>query len=179
MAAAPGASVCLKLACANLIRTHDSDPELFDKRNAMRRLSKLAAAALLGLPLAASAADPVIEVYKSATCGCCKEWVRHLQDKGFRVNVHEVANPSDYRQKFGIPDQYGSCHSATVQGYALEGHVPASDIRRLLASRPKAKGLAVPAMPMGSPGLEGPRKDPYDVYLVQDGGNATVYRHVE
>jgi hypothetical protein len=143
------------------------------------RLSRLAAAALLTLPLAASAAQPVIEVYKSATCGCCKEWVKHLEANGFKVNAHDVDNPTDYRQKFGIPDQYGSCHSAKVQGYALEGHVPAGDIKRLLATKPKAKGLAVPAMPLGSPGMEGPRKDPYDVYLVQDGGKASVYKHYD
>jgi hypothetical protein len=140
---------------------------------------RLGAAALIALPLAASAAQPVIEVYKSATCGCCKEWVRHLEANGFRVNAHDVANPSDYRAKFGIPDQFGSCHSAKVQGYALEGHVPASDIKRLLAAKPKARGLAVPAMPMGSPGMDGPRKDPYDVYLVQDGGKTSVYKHYD
>jgi hypothetical protein len=140
---------------------------------------RLGAAALIALPLAASAAQPVIEVYKSATCGCCKEWVRHLEANGFRVNAHDVANPSDYRAKFGIPDQLGSCHSAKVQGYALEGHVPASDIKRLLAAKPKARGLAVPAMPMGSPGMDGPRKDPYDVYLVQDGGKTSVYKHYD
>jgi hypothetical protein len=140
---------------------------------------RLGAAALIALPLAASAAQPVIEVYKSATCGCCKEWVRHLEANGFRVNAHDVANPSDYRTKFGIPDQFGSCHSAKVQGYALEGHVPASDIKRLLAAKPKARGLAVPAMPMGSPGMDGPRKDPYDVYLVQDGGKTSVYKHYD
>jgi hypothetical protein len=140
---------------------------------------RLGAAALIALPLAASAAQPVIDVYKSATCGCCKEWVRHLEANGFRVNAHDVANPSDYRTKFGIPDQFGSCHSAKVQGYALEGHVPASDIKRLLAAKPKARGLAVPAMPMGSPGMDGPRKDPYDVYLVQDGGKTSVYKHYD
>jgi hypothetical protein len=143
------------------------------------QLPELAAAALFALPLAASAAQPVIEVYKSATCGCCKEWVKHLEANGFEVKAHDVDNPSDYRQKFGIPDQYGSCHSARVQGYALEGHVPAGDIKRLLATQPKAKGLAVPAMPLGSPGMEGPRKDPYDVNLVKDGGKTSVYKHYE
>lgn len=141
-----------------------------------RKLISTIAAAMLGLPLAAHAAQPVIEVYKSASCGCCGEWVKHLEENGFKVKAHNVDNPSDYRQKFGIPAELGSCHSAKVAGYALEGHVPASDIKRLLASRPKATGLAVPAMPMGSPGMEGPRKDAYDVLLVKD-GKSTVYKH--
>lgn len=142
-----------------------------------RTMSRLLTAAMFALPLAAVAAPPVVEVYKSATCGCCKEWIKHLEANGFKVTAHDVDNPSDYREKFGIPNNLGSCHSAKVQGYALEGHVPASDIKRLLATKPKAKGLAVPAMPMGSPGMEGPRKDPYDVLLVQEGGKHTVYKH--
>ena len=132
-------------------------------------------ASALALPLAAVAAQPVIEVYKTASCGCCKEWVRHLEANGFTVKARDVANPSDYREKFGIPAQYGSCHTGHVNGYAIEGHVPAADIKRLLSERPKARGLAVPAMPMGSPGMEGPRKDPYEVLLVKDGGKATVF----
>lgn len=136
-----------------------------------------AAAMLIGLPLAACAAQPVIEVYKTAMCGCCKEWVKHLEANGFTVKATDVENPSDYRQKFGIPEQYGSCHSGRVKGYALEGHVPAAEIKRLLAEKPKAVGLAVPAMPLGSPGMEGPRSDPYDVLLVKDGGKTAVYKH--
>jgi hypothetical protein len=143
------------------------------------RLSRVIASGLVALPLLASAATPVLEVYKSAMCGCCKEWVKHLEANGLRVNVHDVANPSDVREKMGIPDQLGSCHTATVGGYAIEGHVPAAEIKRLLANRPKAKGLAVPAMPMGAPGMEGPRRDPYDVLLVQDGGRTSVYKHYD
>ena len=142
-------------------------------------LRPAALAALLALPLAASAAQPVIEVYKTATCGCCKEWVKHLEANGFKVKAQDVANPSDYREKFGIPAEYGSCHTGHVNGYAIEGHVPAGDIKRLLAERPKARGLAVPAMPMGSPGMEGPRKDPYEVLLVKDGGKASVFKRYE
>lgn len=134
--------------------------------------------AVLGaLPLLAGASGPVIEVYKTATCGCCKQWIKHLEANGFTVKASDVANPGDYREKFGIPAEYGSCHSARVQGYAVEGHVPAAEIKRLLAEKPKARGLAVPAMPMGSPGMEGPRSDPYDVLLVTDGGKTTVYKH--
>jgi hypothetical protein len=141
-----------------------------------RKIISAIAAAMLGLPLAAHAAAPVIEVYKSESCGCCSGWVKHLEENGFKVKAHNVDNPADYRQKFGMPQELGSCHSAKVAGYALEGHVPASDIKRLLATRPKATGLAVPNMPMGSPGMEGPRKDAYDVLLVKD-GKTSVYKH--
>jgi hypothetical protein len=141
-----------------------------------RKIISTIAAAMLGLPLAALAAAPVIEVYKSESCGCCGGWVKHLEENGFKVNVHNVENPSDYRQKFGIPAQLGSCHTAKVSAYALEGHVPAREIKRLLATRPKATGLAVPGMPMGSPGMEGSRKDAYDVLLVKN-GKTTVYKH--
>jgi hypothetical protein len=124
-----------------------------------------------------SAAAPVIDVYKSEYCGCCHEWVKHLEANGFKVKAQNVANPSDYREKFGIPNDLGSCHTGYVNGYALEGHVPAAEIERLLAEKPKAKGLAVPAMPVGSPGMEGPRKDPYDVLLVRENGSYTTYKH--
>ena len=144
-----------------------------------RLLVQSSLAALAALPLAASASGPVIEVYKTATCGCCKQWIKHLEANGFTVKATDVASPGDYREKFGIPTEYGSCHTAQVQGYAVEGHVPAAEIKRLLAEKPNARGLAVPAMPMGSPGMEGPRKDPYDVLLVKDGGKATVYKHYE
>ena len=145
----------------------------------LRLIRQTSLAALLALPLAASAAQPVIEVYKSAYCGCCKEWIKHLEANGFKVRSQDVANTSDYREKFGIPTEYGSCHTGRVNGYAIEGHVPASEIKRLLAEKPRARGLAVPAMPMGSPGMEGPRKDPYDVLLVNDGGKTSVYRHYQ
>ena len=133
-------------------------------------------AALLGLPTFAMAALPVIEVYKSASCGCCSEWIKHLESNGFTVRAKNVEMPAQYRKLAGIPDALGSCHTGIVHGYAIEGHVPASDIKRLLREKPQAKGLAVPAMPMGSPGMEGPRKDPYDVFLVKANGT-TVYQH--
>ena len=131
----------------------------------------------LGVHLTAGAASPVVEVYKSAYCGCCTEWVKHLEANGFTVKAKNVDNPSDYREKFGIPNALGSCHTGFVQGYAAEGHVPAAEIKRLLAEKPKAKGLAVPAMPMGSPGMEGPRKDAYDVLLVGTDGRYSSYKH--
>lgn len=139
-------------------------------------VSRTALAASLCLPVAAMAAAPVIEVFKSEFCGCCAEWVKHLEANGFKTRVANVDNPSDYRARGGIPEKLGSCHTGMVGGYAIEGHVPASEIKRLLAEKPKAKGLAVPAMPLGSPGMEGPRKDPYDVLLVHADGRTSVYK---
>lgn len=142
-----------------------------------RIVSNTLVAGALAIPLLVHAAVPVIAVYKSASCGCCTEWVRHLSAHGFTVKASDVANPSDWREQAGIPNALGSCHTALVQGYAIEGHVPASDIKRLLAEKPKAIGLAVPAMPLGSPGMEGARKDPFDVLLVQANGRTAVYKH--
>lgn len=142
-----------------------------------RLFSQVALAAALFTPVFAMAGAPVIEVFKSESCGCCGAWVEHLKANGFTTRVVNVENPSDYRERGGIPDKLGSCHTGMVQGYAIEGHVPASDIKRLLAQKPKARGLAVPAMPLGSPGMEGPRKDPYDVLLVQANGQTKVFKH--
>ena len=126
---------------------------------------------------AAKSALPVIQVYKTESCGCCHVWVDHLRANGFTVKAADVDNPSVYRTKYGVPDALGSCHTGVVAGYALEGHVPAAEIKRLLAERPKARGLAVPGMPMGSPGMEGSHKDPYDVLLIQPDGSTRVYKH--
>lgn len=141
------------------------------------RFRLFVAAAALVVPALASAALPVIEVFKSATCGCCEEWVKHLKANGMSVKVSDVANPGDYRQKFGIAQDLGSCHTAKIGKYAIEGHVPASDIKRLLASGVKARGLAVPGMPAGSPGMETGRTDPYDVLLIKPDGRTAVYKH--
>ena len=144
----------------------------------IRRLfSRASLAAALCMPMLAMAAAPVIDVYKSESCGCCAAWVEHLKANGFKTRVANVATPSDYRERGGIPNELGSCHTALVGGYAIEGHVPAAEIKRLLAAKPRAKGLAVPAMPLGSPGMEGPRKDAYDVLLVQADGSTKVFKH--
>jgi hypothetical protein len=141
-----------------------------------RQFSILALASTLGLPALARAAAPVIDVYKSESCGCCGAWVEHLKANGFATRVTNVENPSDYRERAGIPNELGSCHTGMVAGYALEGHVPAAEIKRLLLEKPKARGLAVPGMPLGAPGMEGPRKDPYEVFLVDSAGHASVYK---
>ena len=131
------------------------------------------AAGLAGaaLPALARAAAPqtAVEVWKDPNCGCCKDWVTHMQANGFKVTVHETGNAA-VRAKLGLPQRLGSCHTALVGGYLLEGHVPAADVHKLLKEKPKALGLTVPGMPVGSPGMDGPeykgRKDAYDVLLV-------------
>ena len=123
------------------------------------------------------AAQPVIEVYKSAYCGCCEGWVEHLRANGFTVKSNDVPDPAVHRARLGIPKELGSCHSAKVGDYAIEGHVPARDIKRLLAEQPKAKGLAVPGMPLGSPGMEADRSDAFDVVLIQTDDKRSVYQH--
>ena len=128
---------------------------------------------LLLIAQPANAADVV--VYKSPTCGCCKNWISHLQENGFTVEVHNRRNMNPIKTELGVPRHLQSCHTATVGGYVLEGHVPADDIARLLKEKPAIKGLAVPGMPMGSPGMEGPRKDAYDVVTFRENGRTTVF----
>ena len=139
------------------------------------------AAALVALTVPAGAAETplTVEVWKAPTCGCCKDWIRHLESNGFKVQVHDSGNIAA-RSRLGIPMRLGSCHTALIEGYAIEGHVPARDIRRLLSERPSALGLAVPGMPIGSPGMDGPeyggRKDVYDVLLLAKGKSASVFQ---
>jgi len=132
-------------------------------------------------PLAAWAQTPsrlLAEVWKDPGCGCCEGWVQHLETNGFAVKLHEAGN-DEMRAKLGIPQRFGSCHTALVGGYAVVGHVPAADIRRLLRERPSAVGLAAPGMPVGAPGMDGPayggRRDPYDVLLVTSDGQARLF----
>ncbi len=120
---------------------------------------------------------PSVDVYKSPDCGCCKAWAEHLQKNGFSVILHDVDDVPAARKKLGMPNRYGSCHTAKVGEYLVEGHVPAADIKQLLKKQPKALGLAVPSMPPGSPGMEGERSIPYDTLLVTPDGNATVFAH--
>lgn len=112
-------------------------------------------------------ATATVDVYKSPTCKCCDKWVDHMRDHGFTVKTHDVGN-KEIRKKSGISETLGSCHTALVNGYAIEGHVPAPDIIRLLKEKPKAVGLSVPDMPHGTPGMEGARSDPYKVLLIKE-----------
>ena len=152
-----------------------------------RRRSLLAAAAALALPAwatspaARNAEGPLVEVWKSPSCGCCGDWIKYMQANGFRVKVNEVDNAALVRKRVGFDAKFGSCHTATVGGYALEGHVPAREVKRLLAEKPRGVvGIAVPGMPIGSPGMDGPayggKKDPYDVVMVRRDGSAAVYQ---
>lgn len=148
-----------------------------------RRRFAAAALGLLALPSLALAATKDsaarVEVWKSPSCGCCHDWIAHLQADGFTVRSHDSGNTA-MRARLGIAPKFGSCHTAVVGGYAIEGHVPAREIRRLLTERPAAIGLAVPGMPVGSPGMDGPaygdRRDPYDVLLVREDGGASVFQ---
>lgn len=143
--------------------------------------------AALAAPAAAAAADaaanadaapqdsPLVVVYKSPTCGCCAKWVDHMRAAGFRLEVHDTDNVNAIKTQHGVTRDLQSCHTALVDGYVLEGHVPAEVIRRFLAERPMFAGLAVPGMPMGSPGMEGGRKDRYDVVAFRRDGTKEVY----
>ena len=116
-----------------------------------------------------------ITVYKSPTCGCCAKWVEHLEANGFTVNTEDVADISRVKSELGIPSELASCHTAIIDGYLVEGHVPAQSIKRLLAERPQVAGLAVPGMPTGSPGMEGPNPQRYDVVAFDAAGGRRVF----
>ncbi|OED51041.1 metal-binding protein [Endozoicomonas sp. (ex Bugula neritina AB1)] len=145
----------------------------------MKTLKKLLLGTTLTVAsLSALAAETfsTIMVYKSPTCGCCTEWVKHLEENGFKVMSHNVQDVGKYKEKANLPYGMGSCHTAFVDGYAIEGHVPASDIRRMLTEKPAIRGIAVPGMPMGSPGMEyGDRKDAYKVVSFTKDGKTGVY----
>lgn len=140
-------------------------------------LTALAAGvAAAALPAAAAKPLPQVDVFKSPTCGCCGAWVDHLKAAGFPVRVTEVHDTTATRRRHGLPDRFGSCHTALVNGYVIEGHVPAADVKRLLAMKPAAIGLAVPGMPVGSPGMEnGSARDAYDVLLIDRKGRDSVF----
>lgn len=153
------------------------------RRLAMRSALVLFGVASLGHSVLGHAGiqSDLITVWKTPSCGCCKDWVNHLRKEGFNVVANDVSDTAPVRQKLGLPAKFGACHTAQVGGYVLEGHVPAQDIKRLLRERPAAIGLAVPGMPVGSPGMEmkddmlGVR-DAFDVVLVTLNGNSRVYQ---
>lgn len=118
---------------------------------------------------------PTITVYRDPNCGCCTKWIEHLVKHGFRVNDRKSDEMSEIKRGLGVPERLESCHTGLVNGYVIEGHVPAADVQRLLKQKPKVAGLAVPGMPMGSPGMEGPRKDKYEVLSFDKAGKTSVF----
>ena len=148
-----------------------------------RRLATAASIALAGLLLSAAVPShesrvPVVSivVYKDPNCGCCKSWIEHLRKHGFEVVSHDTPNMQEPKVTGGVPDKLQSCHTAFVNGYVVEGHVPAADIQRMLTEKPKIAGIAVPGMPTGSPGMEvGNRVDKYDVIAFTRDGKTSVF----
>jgi hypothetical protein len=125
--------------------------------------------------VAAPAKEPTITVYKDPNCGCCKSWIEHLIKHGYRVDAKDTSEMTEIKRTLGVPDALTSCHTGVVNGYVIEGHVPAADIARLLRKKPKVVGLAVPGMPMGSPGMEGPRTDRYKVLSFDKAGKTKTF----
>lgn len=141
----------------------------------LRTVTTLLLATLIAAPVAAQTTGVV---YKSPTCGCCEKWVEHMEKAGFSLAPKDMASGALMRQKLklGLTGAQASCHTAEIGGYVIEGHVPADDVRRLLSEKPDAIGLAVPKMPIGSPGMEsGDVKEPYDVLLVKKDGSSEVF----
>ena len=116
-----------------------------------------------------------IVVYKDPSCGCCNAWIKHLKKNDFNVEVHDEKNMQSIKSRLMVPGNLQSCHTATIDGYTIEGHVPADVIERLVNEKPEVLGLTVPGMPMGTPGMEGPRKDPYDVLTFNERKETSVY----
>ena len=139
-------------------------------------------ALFLAAPLGVSAghthehpAGEAMTVYKSRTCGCCTKWVDHMRKHGFKVTTHDTEDMAAIKASLGVPDALGSCHTAVIGKYVIEGHVPAADIDRLLKQKPKIAGLAVPGMPSGSPGMENGRKDAFNVIAFTPGRKSSVF----
>jgi hypothetical protein len=151
-------------------------PEAFGRRSVtavvvlIGALVSVAAASLAGKTQAR-----VIMVHMSPYCGCCGGWIDHMRENGFSLMVREVEDLEPIRAEHGVTDELMSCHTAVVDGYVVEGHVPATDVRRLLQERPEAKGLAAPGMPAGSPGMEGAGKESYNVFLFTEDGDTRVF----
>lgn len=168
-----------------LLQSEELMPQAGKPRPFFRRW--LAAILALGVitPLVATLLMPgretgatEVTMYMSPYCGCCGRWAAHLEQSGFQVERRPVEDVAPIRSRCGVPDRLASCHTALVDGYVLEGHVPASDIRRLLEQRPHARGLAAPGMPAGAPGMEGAGREPYEVLLFGRNGRTQVFaRH--
>ena len=142
------------------------------RRNILVAITSLV---VLAISSPSQSAGPLVTVFKNPTCGCCGKWVEHLKANGFTVKVQEVNDTSAYEKQYRVPRSMVSCHTAVVNGYTIEGHVSAAEIKRLLSERAKVVGLAVPGMPMGSPGMEAAHSDAYSVFTFDESGQASVY----
>ena len=132
-------------------------------------------AGVAGLALAAPSPGPEVVVYKSPTCGCCKQWVEHVQAAGFRVTVHDTSSLAGVMERYRVPRKLTACHTAIVDGYVVEGHVPADVIQRLLKERPEIAGVAVPGMPAGSPGMDTDMPARYYILTFDKNGTTSVF----
>ncbi len=142
----------------------------------MRRKLLTAFVPLAIIASAGSAAAATLTVTKTPSCGCCGHWVEHMVKAGFKVDVRDVENVTPVATRLGVPAKLRSCHTSEIGGYAIEGHVPAADVKRLLAQRPKAAGIAVPGMVMGSPGMEhGDHRMPYKTILFDRTGKTSIF----
>lgn len=155
------------------------EPQSYDRRTVVGLLAT--GVALMAFPAAsAAAAAPAlaITVWKSPSCGCCGAWVEHLKRNGFTATVVETDEIQHIKKQRGVPSELASCHTAEIGGYIVEGHVPASAILRLLSEKPAARGLSVPGMPIGSPGMEGGTPEAYDVVLFGEGAPKRFARYL-
>ena len=168
------AAVALVGAVAIVLGSRESTPAGSDTPAAAAPAPATRAVASI---LEAAPQGEVVQVYKSPTCGCCGDWVEHLREHGFTVEVIDQPNMNAVKSELGLPRDMASCHTARIAGYLVEGHVPAEDIERLLAERPDVAGLAVPGMPVGSPGMEveGRAADPYEVLAFERDGSTSVW----
>jgi hypothetical protein len=146
---------------------------MYQRRSVLKYFTTI----LLASPVAAFAEStgPLIQVYKSRTCGCCSKWVEHMREAGFIVEATNVPDVNVYKIEYGVPRELGACHTAVVEGYVVEGHVPADDVIKMLRQKPEITGIAVPGMPMGSPGMETPQPQNYETLTFDADGNTTVW----
>jgi hypothetical protein len=150
----------------------------FNPRLTRRSVVVAGAVTLLQAGTVFAAEEQGITIHLDPNCGCCSGWVQHLRQAGFRTNVLETRDLDAVKRKLGVPDDLAACHTAEVSGYVVEGHVPAAALKRFLAEKPNAIGLAVPGMPIGSPGMEGGTPEPYEVVLFEPAGRRTYMRFV-
>ncbi|MGE3710874.1 MAG: DUF411 domain-containing protein [Hyphomicrobiaceae bacterium] len=151
----------------------------FTSNKSRREVLIIAAAMVVTASTTRSADRPMMKVWKDPNCGCCGAWVSHLNRNGLRTRVMDVADMRSIKSRFGVPAGLGSCHTAEIDGYVIEGHVPALAISRLLKERPAGTGLSVPGMPIGSPGMEGGTPEIYDVVLFGANGSSVFARFKE